>query len=136
MNHAELGGPRLHAALAACPPLADRTPQREELWFVVQDVVCTKAPCLIAPHGTSNKVEVTPDYNHDELVAAMEWLKANEAAARRLSPIRLYVTLRGHATRDSVGSARAAQADRMRGVTNVPSGSHLVWGELEEIDAA
>jgi hypothetical protein len=35
MSHAELGGPRLHRALAACPSLAGGTPEYETLWLTV-----------------------------------------------------------------------------------------------------
>jgi hypothetical protein len=136
MSQAELEGRRLCTALAACPPLTSPNGQGDELWLTVQDVVCTKAAFITTPHGSSNPIEVTPDYGTEELIAAMEWLKANEVAARRMAPTALYVALRGHATRGSHGSARAAQADLLRGLTDVPPGRPVIWCDLEECGAA
>jgi hypothetical protein len=136
VSHAESAGRRLHAALAACPSLSEGGEPRDALWLTVQDVVCSKATLIVAPHGSANPVEVTSEYATNELIAAMEWLTGHEATARRLSPTGLYSTLRGQAMRGGHGSARAAQADLLHGMTEVPAGSPVTWCELEESGAA
>ena len=136
MSQTQLSGQRLHAALTACPPLTRQCSQRDHLWLTVQEVVCTRTTVAVVPLGSANAVEVTSDHATDELISAMEWLITNEAAARRLSPTALYVALRGQAMRGAHGSARAAQADLLRGLTEVPAGSPVTWGELEECGAA
>jgi hypothetical protein len=62
----------------------------------------------------------------------MDWLKAHEAEARRLHALELFVRLRGVATKGSQGSARAAQADALRGMTGVGRGQPIRWGDLDE----
>ena len=136
MSHSEAAGKRLHSALMACPTLSKRSAQLDNLWLTVRDTICTKAPIVVTPLGSTNAVEVSPDHATDELICAMEWLMAHEAAARRLSPSALYVKLRGQATRGGNGSARAAQADLLRGLTEVPPGRPVTWCELEESGAA
>ena len=136
MSPMELSGRRLHAALAGCPPLARSSSRRDQLWLTIQDVVCTKTAFAVVPHGSSNAVEVTTEHATDELISAMEWLIRNESAARSLSPTALYVALRGQATRGASGSARAAQADLLHGLTEVPPGSPVTWCDLEESGAA
>ena len=136
MGQADLSGRRLHTALAACPPLAGSSSQRDELWLTARDVVCTKATFVVAPHGSTNAVEVTPDHATEELLSAMEWLIRNESVARRLTPTALYVAMRGQATRGASGSARAAQQDLLRGMTEVPPGNPVTWCDLEESGAA
>lgn len=136
MSHAESAGRRLQAALAACPSLSEGGGARDALWLTVQDVVCSKATLLIAPHGSANPVEVTAEYSTDELIAAMAWLGGHEATARRLSATELYSTLRGQALRGGQGSARAAQADLLHGMTEVPAGSPVTWCDLEVGGAA
>jgi hypothetical protein len=136
MSNAELSGRRLHDALRACPPLSRQSSQRDTLWLTVRDTICTKAPFIVTPHGSTNAVEVTPEYATDELICAMEWLMRHETRARSLSPTALYVALRGQATRGAGGSARAAQADLLRGLTAVPPGRPVVWRDLERNGAA
>jgi hypothetical protein len=136
VGRAELWGRRLHAALAACPPLSQPSPERDELWVTVRDIVCTKAPFFVTPHGSTTAVEVTPEHATDELICAMEWLTRHEARARCLSPAELYIALRGQATRGGTGSARAAQADLLRGLTDVPPGQPVLWSELDTNGAA
>lgn len=136
MSHADGAGRRLQAALAACLSLSDSGGSRDALWLTVQDIVCSKATLVIAPHGSANPVEVTAEYATDELIAAMEWLTGHEATARHLSPTELYSTLRGQAMRGGHGSARAAQADLLHGMTEVPAGSPVTWCDLEKSGAA
>lgn len=99
-------------------------------------MVCTKKSSVVVPHGSTNPVEVTTEHATDELISAMEWLIRNEPAARSLSPTALYVALRGQATRGACGSGRAAQADLLRGLTEVPPGDPVTWCDLEENGAA
>ena len=136
MSAMELSGRRLHAALAVCPPLARSGSRRDHLWLTVQEVVCTKKSFAVVPHGSTNPVEVTTEHATDELISAMEWLIRNEPAARSLSPTALYIALRGQATRGACGSARAAQADLLRGLTEVPPGHPVTWCDSEESGAA
>ncbi|WP_270889239.1 hypothetical protein [Pedococcus sp. 5OH_020] len=136
MSNAERAGHRLHRALAACSSLSETSTQRDELWFTVQRAVCTNTTFTVAPHGSRNAVEVTPEHATDELISAMQWLLRHEQTARLLSPTALYVALRGHATRGAFGSARAAQADLLRGLTDVPPGAPVTWCDLEETGAA
>jgi hypothetical protein len=136
VSHSEVAGLRLHSALMDCPPLSRRSTQLDQLWLTVKDTICTRAPIVVTPLGSSNAVEVTPEHATDELICAMEWLMGHEAAARRLSANALYVKLRGQATRGGNGSARAAQADLLRGLTEVPPGRPVTWCGLDESGAA
>jgi hypothetical protein len=102
----------------------------------VQDQVCTTAPKMIKPFGSNRPVLVTEEYATDELITAMDWLAHNEDEARTYSPLHLFVMLRGVATRSSGGSARAAQADSLCGITEVPQGCSLKRSSADEVDAA
>lgn len=126
----------LWEALAACPPLEVRSPERDHVWLVVRDLVCTRSSVAVTPMGSESQVLVTADYASDELIAAMSWLHAHEEEARRLGALELFVRLRGVATRGSQGSARAAQADALRGITGVGRGQPIRWGELDGTGAA
>ena len=129
-------GDRLAGALATCPTLAERTSERDALWLVVQSTVCTQSAADVVPLGSSSPVRVTSEYATDELIAAMEWLMTHEKAARELAPLRLFVLLRAAATRSATGSARAAQADSLRGLTNVVPGNPVRWSHVDPIDEA
>ena len=127
MKHNETRGQLVAEALAACPTLSQWSPERDEVWFAIQDTICTRGLCLVTPLGSSSSVEVTADQASEELLAAMEWLIRHEAEARRLAPHPLFVKLRGVATRGSGGSARSAQQDALHGLTHVSAGQPVVF---------
>ncbi len=114
-------------ALARCGPLGEESPERDQLWHVLQDTICTRERRLVVPLGSSTPIQVTPDLASQELLAAMDWLTAREQHARRLSPMDLYIMLVGVATRGASGSGRAAQSDALRGMTNVSPGNPIVF---------
>jgi hypothetical protein len=116
--------------------LATPSVERDHLWFVVRDAVCTRSGARVVPFGSTTEVEVTAEYGHDELLSAMEWLHANEVRARTLSSGQLFAAVRAVATRGAHGSARATQADLLHGLTNVPPGSPVRWSSLDEDGAA
>lgn len=114
-------------ALARCGPLAEDSPQKEALWHVLQETVCTREQRMVVPLGSSTPVLVTPEHASQELIAAMSWLRAREERARHLSPMDLFIMLVGVATRGAAGSARAAQSDALCGITNVSPGNPIVF---------
>lgn len=126
----ESHGERISQALAKCRSLANQTPERDELWLVVQSVICTRAQRTVIPLGSTAPVLVTADYAGQELIAAMEWLTEHEECARAMNPVDLYVRLRGVATKGMNGSARAARSDAMRGITHVPPGAPLRFSDI------
>jgi hypothetical protein len=131
MTTLDLRAAHVADALRRCPPLATRTPERDALWFTVRATVCTRGKALVTPLGSAAQVWVTEDHVTTELIAAMAWLVKHEAEARRLSPDSLFVQLRGEATKGANGSGRAAQADALHGMTNVPPGHPVRFDELD-----
>ena len=127
---------QLWGALNACPPLSDHSPQRDRLWLVARDAICTRGSTLVTPLGSSVQVVVTADHATDELIAAMTWLLAHEQRARTMLPLELFVSLRGVATRGATGSARAVQSDLLHGMTGVPAGRPIQWWDLDATGAA
>ena len=93
----------------------------------MRDEVCTRVSAEVVPLGSSVAVTVTADHATAELICAMEWLLKHETEARRLLPDALYANLRSAATRRDRGSARAAQADALRGMTGVRPGDAVQW---------
>lgn len=134
-NSAKLGQ-QLWTALSACPPLSDRSPQRDRLWLVARSDICTRGSTCVTPLGSSAQVVVTADHATDELIAAMTWLIAHEQQARTMLPLELFVALRGVATRGATGSARAVQSDLLHGMTGVPAGRPIRWWNLDATGAA
>lgn len=132
----EAAGRRIRRSLRECPDLRVPSSQRDALWLTVQTEVCTSGTRFVTPFGSSAPVMVTEDEATDELISAMEWLTAHQTEARALAPLRLFVMLRGVATRSKGGSARAAQADRLHGMTGVPPGHPIRWKSLDEPGAA
>ncbi len=53
-----------------------------------------------------------------------------------MPPLRLFVRLRGVATRGSQGSGRAAQADALHGLTNVAPGNPVRWSDADPNEVA
>jgi hypothetical protein len=86
--------------------------------------------------GSSSRVLVGADQATDELIAAMSWLTRHEDEARKLDPMGLFIALRGVATRGADGSARAAQADALHGMTHVPLGHMVYWRPIDETGVA
>lgn len=132
----ERAGRVIHRALRACPDLGVKSPERDALWLTVQHEICTTTPKMVRPFGSSRPFLITQEQATDELITAMTWLTAHEDEARTYKPLNLFVVLRGVATKSGTGSARAAQADSLRGITEVPPGSTVGWGALKEVDAA
>ena len=132
----ERAGRVIRAALHACPDLGEDSPARGALWLTVRAEICTTTPRMVQPFGSKRPFLVTQEHATDELITAMTWLTAHEVEARTYSPLHLFVMLRGVATRSSGGSARAAQADSLCGITEVPQGCSLKRGSAEEVDAA
>ena len=126
----------LWQGLLACPPLSQGSPERDQLWSIVQDVICTRSHAWVTPLGSNRPVLVTSEYAGDELIAAMAWLYAHDDDARRLAPIGLYKSLRGVATKGAQGSGRAAQSDALHGLTSVEAGQLVRWIDIEDWGAA
>jgi hypothetical protein len=124
-------GMQIAAALGACPPLDHESPERDRLWLVVQDLICTKAQRTVTPIGSHASVVVTADYACQELVGAMQWLVRNEAVAREIQPRDLYLRMRAAATKGSHGSSRAVRADELHGLTHVRQGESVRFQQLE-----
>lgn len=129
-------GQQLWGALSACPPLSDHSPQRDRLWLVARDDICTRGSTCVNPLGSSAQVVVTTDHATDELIAAMTWLFTHEQQARKMLPLELFVSLRGVATRGATGSARAVQSDLLHGMTGVPPGRPIRWWNPDASGAA
>ena len=118
----------LHAALAATPPLAWPSPQRDRLWLAVQGAACTRGKAWAAAMGSSTPQEVGgQDARHIELLSAMSWLVDHERDARLMDQDGLFRILRGVAVRGKHGSARAAQADALHGMTGVAAGRPVTF---------
>ncbi len=133
-SHVDCQG--LWEALVGCPQLTDPSPERDRLWLVVQECICTRGTVAVTPLGSSARVTVSSEYATDELIAAMTWLHAHDGAARLLQPLELFIKLRGVATKGAHGSGRAAQADDLHGMTGVEQGQPVRWRNLDETGAA
>lgn len=127
----ETAGRRIRRALRACPTLQTWSSERDALWLTVQAQICTQRLSFVSPFGSSTPVMITEDQATDELISAMEWLIRHEDEARLLAPLRLFVMLRGVATRSKRGSARVAKADLLHGLTHVPPGQRIAWKSLD-----
>lgn len=136
MKQNEIRGQLVANALAACPTLAHRSEVSDAVWFAVEEAICTKSLCLVVPLGSAGAVQVSPDHAMQELLAAMQWLISHEVEARSMPPRALYIKLRGVATRGADGSARAAQADELHGMTHVPPGSSVVFADVDPTQVA
>jgi len=135
----ELTRPHLlvHTALSVSPPLSVQSAERDALWIAVADAICTRSRVEIAPLGSARLVDLGgEDARSAELLAAMEWLYANERAARALGPLPLFKKLRGVATRSAHGSARQALADSLKGISHVGAGDGICWTELPVSEVA
>lgn len=127
---------KIWEALSGCPPLSEGSPERDQLWSIVRDHICTRSHAWVTPLGSNRPVLVTSEYAGDELIAAMAWLYAHNDEARRLSPIGLFKSLRGVATKGANGSGRAAQSDALHGLTAVDAGQLVRWIDIEDWGAA
>lgn len=116
----------VHGALRDTPALTAPSAARDRLWMVVRDEVCTRGYVWARPMGSACERQIGgDDARHTELSAVMHWLTEHEGEARRLDPGQLMRRLRGVAVRGKRGSARAAQADAVHGMTHVPSDARL-----------
>jgi hypothetical protein len=136
MTGQEAKATELMDALARCKPLDQASPERDELWVTVREAICTKGLCLVVPMGSSSPVPVTAEHSTDELIAAMDWLRTHESEARAMAPKRLFIMMRGVATKGALGSARATQADALHGMTHVSPGEPVVFADLERAEVA
>lgn len=128
---AELAG-----ALAACPPITEPSAQRDSLMLAIWSSVCTRRSRTVVPMGSAAPVTISSDYAATEFIAAMDWLRLHEEEARALPPGQLYRTMRAVATLGMNGSGRAARADQLRGLADVPAGTPVRWAEVDEERAA
>jgi len=115
----------IYHALREADDLATDSPSRTRLWLAIWDHATTRHRAEVVPRGSTLRVLVTHEYASIELIAAWEWLIANERAARAMTPEQLHAAVRGVGTRSHRGSARAAMADALRGLTNVPAGTRV-----------
>jgi hypothetical protein len=111
----------LHDALAGVEDLAVVGPDRNRLWIALWRGVATRHPVEAIARGSTARVRVSSEHASAELIAAWEWLIANESQARAMNPVQLRRTLRSVATTSHRGSARAAMADALCGITHVPA---------------
>jgi len=135
-NSASTRGETVWHTLVACPSLQEPSHQRDALWLAVESAICTHGFARVTPMGSTSQVLVGAEHATDELIAAMIWLTRHEDEARDLDPLSLFIALRGVATRGAAGSARAAQADGLHGMTNVPLGHMIFWRPIDETGVA
>lgn len=136
MNKNEIRGRLVAEALARCKLLTLPSPEVDTLWLAVRDNICTRGLCLVNPLGSSSSIPVTSEHATEELLAAMEWLIRHEIEGRGLTPLSLFIKLRGIATRGASGSARAAQSDALHGMTHVSPGDPVTFTDAELIESA
>jgi hypothetical protein len=143
-NGSEIGNPNagdqeglLWATLRRCPRLTCESDARDELWFVVQQVVCTRGARAVTPFGSTAQVRVVgSEHASHELIAVMDWLYGHEGEARDLDAGELFKRLRGVATKGANGSARLAQSDLLHGMTEVPADGLIRWYSLDWEESA
>lgn len=129
-------GEAVWRTFVACPSLQEPSHERDDVWLAVESAICTHGFARVTPMGSSSRVLVGADQATNELIAAMMWLTRHEDEARKLDPLSLFIALRGVATRGADGSARAAQADALHGMTNVPLGRMVYWRPIDETGVA
>ena len=118
--------------LARCSTLAVGSPARDALWIAVRDAVCTRRRRYVTPAGARRPVEVTVEHATVELLAAMGWLIQHEPEARAMAPAELRRALVRAACRGHRGSARAAHADSLHGMTEVSAGAVVRFIGLDD----
>jgi hypothetical protein len=111
----------LHDALAGVEDLAVVGSDRNRLWIALWRGVTTRHSVEATARGSTARVRVSSEHASAELIAVWEWLIANELQARAMNPVQLRRTLRSVATTSHRGSARAAMADALCGITHVPA---------------
>jgi hypothetical protein len=122
----------LRSALEAAPPLRWPSSERDRLWLVVQESICTRGRAVACPMGSLTPQEVAgEDARQDELLAAMSWLFDHERDAREMDRVELFRMLRGVAVRGRHGSARRAQEDALHGMTGVVAGEPVTFVDSE-----
>lgn len=119
-------------ALAACRSVTEPSQEHEDLMMAIWSTVCTRRSRTVTPMGSVAPVAISSDYASTELIAVMDWLRLHEYEARALSPDRLYRTMRAVATMGMNGSGRAARADQLRGLVDVPAGTPVRWAEVDQ----
>jgi hypothetical protein len=122
----------LAEALRACPSTTEPSQQREDLMTAIWATVCTRRNRTVVPMGSAAPVGISSEYASAELLAVMDWLRRHEDEARTLAPDQLYRTMRAVATLGMHGSGRAARADQLRGLTDVPAATAVRWAEIDE----
>ena len=136
VNSATTRGEAVWRTFVACPSLQEPSHERDDVWLAVESAICTHGFARVTPMGSSSRVLVGADQATDELISAMMWLTRHEDEARKLDPLSLFIALRGVATRGAGGSGRAAQADALHGMTNVPLGHMVYWRPIDETGVA
>ena len=122
----------LRSALEAAPPLRWPSSERDSLWLVVQESICTRGRAVACPMGSLTPQEVAgEDARQDELLAAISWLFDHEREAREMDQAELFRMLRGVAVRGRHGSARKAQEDALHGMTDVVAGEPITFVDSE-----
>lgn len=118
----------LHKALSNTPAVRVPSAERDQLWMVLHDEVCTRGYVWARPLGSRTERQIGgDDTRHTELLAAMHWLAENEKEARQMDPDQLMRRLRGVAVRGKQGSARSAEADALHGMTHVTADAKLTF---------
>jgi len=130
----ETAAESLWRRLSETTSLVGNAPELEALWLAVSDTITTRGTVTVTPIGCNTPIRVSSEHATVELIAAWEWLTANESVARALEPATLYVALRGAATRSARGSGRAARADAMCGLTDVPSSVLISIDDLAALE--
>ena len=126
----------IYDALREVTDLVERGPGRDRLWLAIWRDATTQHRVEVTPRGSTARVRVSSEHASAELIAAWEWLVANEAEARAMLPGQLQRTLRGVATRSHRGSARAAMTDALCGLTHVPAHIRVEVGGSDALEMA
>jgi hypothetical protein len=126
----------IYDALREVTDLMKRGPERDRLWLAIWRHSTTQHHAEVTPRGSTARVRVSSEHASAELIAAWEWLLANEGEARAMQPGQLHRTLRGVATRSHRGSARTAMSDALCGLTHVPAQIRVEVGGSDALELA
>ena len=121
-------------ALHAVSDLRSKCVERDELWVALWRHATTRGRCEVVARGSGGRVRVSGADASVELIAIWEWLLGHETRARAMPPAELWQTVRSIATRSHRGSARAAMADALCGLTQVPADVHVVFCSDEVLE--
>lgn len=122
------------AALASVANLNERTPERESLWLALWKRITTQETVVVRPTNSGGQARVSREFASLEVIAAWTWLEKHETEARTMHPVVLERTLRNHVTRSHNGSGRAAMADNLCGITNVPRNIRVSLHDVDVLE--